>query len=53
MNFVTDGWFRTCLADAETAENDWYSNRHTFCSWVAMNGAPIKEIVVAAGHKAI
>jgi site-specific recombinase XerD len=31
----------------------WHSNRHTFCSWLAMAGAIIKEIQELAGHKAI
>ena len=31
----------------------WHSNRHTFCSWLAMAGASIKEIQEAAGHKSI
>ena len=31
----------------------WHSNRHTFCSWLAMAGATIKEIQELAGHKTI
>lgn len=31
----------------------WHSNRHTFCSWLAMAGASIKEIQELAGHKTI
>jgi site-specific recombinase XerD len=31
----------------------WHANRHTFCSWLAMAGASIKEIQEAAGHKTI
>lgn len=30
-----------------------HCNRHTFCSWLAMAGASIKEIQEAAGHKTI
>ena len=31
----------------------WHCNRHTFCSWLAMAGASIKEIQEATGHKTI
>ena len=31
----------------------WHCNRHTFCSWLAMAGATIKEIQELAGHKTI
>lgn len=31
----------------------WHCNQHTFCSWLAMAGATIKEIQEAAGHKTI
>jgi site-specific recombinase XerD len=52
-DFVTDKWFHPCLKKAEIADYVWHCNRHTFCSWLAMNGASIKEIQVAAGHKTI
>lgn len=52
-DFVTDSWFHPCLKEAEIADYVWHCNRHTFCSWLAMNGASIKEIQVAAGHKTI
>ena len=51
--FDTRSWFVPCLAEAEIAEYVWNSNRHTFCSWLEMAGASIKEIQEAAGHKTI
>lgn len=52
-DFVTDDWFHPCLKAAKIADYVWHCNRHTFCSWLAMHGASIKEIQVAAGHKTI
>jgi site-specific recombinase XerD len=51
--FDTRSWFVPCLADAEIAGYVWHSNRYTFCSWLTMAGASIKEIQEAAGHKTI
>ncbi len=51
--FDTRSWFQPCLQDAEIVGYVWHSNRHTFCSWLAMAGASIKEIQEAAGHKTI
>ena len=48
-----DSWFHPCLKEAVIDDYVWHCNRHTFCSWLAMNGASIKEIQVAAGHKVI
>jgi hypothetical protein len=31
----------------------WHSNRHTFCSWLAIAGVPLKTIQELAGHKTI
>jgi site-specific recombinase XerD len=45
--------FQPCLAGAKIGGYVWHSNRHTFCSWLAMVGASIKEIQEAAGHKTI
>ena len=52
-DFVTDSWFHPCLKEAMIEDYVWHCNRHTFCSWLAMNGASIKEIQIAAGHKTI
>lgn len=52
-SFDTRSWFHPCLEDAEIVGYVWHSNRHTFCSWLAMAGASIKEIQEAAGHKTI
>jgi integrase len=51
--FDTRSWFQPCLAAAEITGYVWHANRHTFCSWLAMVGASIKEIQEAAGHKTI
>lgn len=49
----TRSWFQPCLAEAKITRYVWHSNRHTFCSWLAMAGASIKEIQELAGHKTI
>lgn len=51
--YDTRSWFVPCLAEAEITGYVWHSNRHTFCSWLAMAGASIKEIQELAGHKTI
>ena len=51
--FDTRSWFVPCLEDAQISGYVWHSNRHTFCSWLAMAGASIKEIQELAGHKTI
>jgi len=51
--FDTRSWFVPCLQDAEIEGYVWHCNRHTFCSWLAMAGATIKEIQELAGHKTI
>jgi integrase len=49
--FSTRAWFDPCMEEAGIADYVWHSNRHTFCSWLAMNGASTREIMIAAGHK--
>jgi integrase len=49
----TRGWFLPCLAEAEITGYVWHGNRHTFCSWLAMKGASIKDIQELAGHKTV
>ncbi len=51
--FDTRSWLGSCLVEAGITDYVWHSNRHTFCSWLAMAGATIKEIQEAAGHKTI
>ena len=51
--FDTRSWFVPSLEEAEIEDYVWHSNRHTFCSWLAMAGASIKEIQELAGHKTI
>ena len=45
--------FNECLEAFQIEDYTWHNNRHTFCSWLAMAGASIKEIQEAAGHKSI
>ena len=52
-NIRTRSWFHPCMEDAGIQGYVWHSNRHTFCSWLAMAGATIKEIQELAGHKTI
>ncbi len=46
-------WFQPALQAAGITGYTWHSNRHTFCSWLAIAGVSIKEIQVLAGHKSI
>jgi len=41
------------MEDAGITGYVWHCNRHTFCSWLAMAGASIKEIQEAAAQKSI
>ena len=52
-SFDTRSWFHPSMEDAGISGYVWHCNRHTFCSWLAMAGASIKEIQEAAGHKSI
>jgi integrase len=51
--FDNRSWYVPCLKDAQITGAMWHTNRHTYCSWLAMAGATIKEIQEAAGHKTI
>ena len=51
--YSTRYWFKPALAKAGIADYVWHGNRHTFCSWLAMAGASVKEIQDLAGHKSI
>lgn len=53
QDFDNGDWFDPLLDDAGIDDYTWHSNRHTFCSWLALNGATLKEIQEAAGHKTI
>jgi integrase len=46
-------WFRDLCAEIGIADYTWHNNRHTFCSWLAIDGASLKEIQELAGHKDI
>ena len=50
---TTKDWFTPCRADSGVEAYTWHSNRHTFCSWLAMARATTKELQEAAGHKTI
>jgi integrase len=52
-NHTTRDWFKPALADARITEYKWHGNRHTYCSWLSMSGASLKDIQELAGHKAI
>jgi integrase len=52
-SFDNRSWLIPCLAKAKVADAVWHTGRHTFCSWLAMAGASMKEIQEAAGHKTI
>lgn len=46
-------WFDESLKTAGIKDYTWHTNRHTFCSWLAMEGASQREIMDLAGHKTI
>lgn len=46
-------WFERLLADLKTTDYTWHNNRHTFCSWLAIGGTPLKTIQELAGHRSI
>jgi integrase len=52
-DYDTGDWFHPALAEAGIAGYVWHSNRHTFCSWLAMAGATDRQIMEAAGHKSM
>lgn len=49
----TRTWFTPALAEAGIEGYTWHCNRHTFCSWLALAGVPLKTIQVLARHKTI
>lgn len=46
-------WWAAALKEAEIEDFRWHDLRHTFCSRLAQNGASLKIIQEAAGHKTI
>ncbi len=46
-------WFDRLMAEFEIEPYTWHHNRHTFCSWLAIAGVPLKTIQELAGHKTI
>lgn len=51
--FDNRSWLNPCMDEAGIENALWHTHRHTFCSWLAMAGASMKEIQEAAGHKTI
>lgn len=49
----TRTWFTPALKAAEIEDYVWHCNRHTFCSWLAIAGVPLKTIQELARHKTI
>ena len=49
----TTEWFRPWLSAAGVTDYAWHGNRRTFCLWLAMAGAPMKDIQVLAGHRTL
>lgn len=46
-------WFTAVIRRAEIEDYTWHNNRHTFCSWLAIGGTPLRTIQELAGHKTI
>lgn len=46
-------WFTAAVRRAGIDDYTWHNNRHTFCSWLAIAGKPLKTIQELAGHKTI
>jgi integrase len=48
-------WFDTILTEDGVKIEDytWHNNRHTFCSWLAIAGTPLRTIQELAGHKTL
>jgi integrase len=52
-NMDTRSWFHPAMEAAEVEGYVWHCNRHTYCSWLAIAGVPLKTIQELAGHKTI
>ena len=52
---VQPRWFSELLQSEAIGIEDytWHNNRHTFCSWLAIAGTPLRTIQELAGHKTI
>ena len=46
-------WFIPAMKSAGIDDYTWHSNRHTFCSWLAIEGVSLKEIQELSGHKTL
>jgi integrase len=52
-SYENRSWFKPCMKEAQITGYIWHSNRHTFCSWLTIAEASIKEVQEPAGHKTI
>jgi integrase len=50
---VQPRWIHAPMEAAEIFDCTWHNLRHTFCSWHAMAGTPIKTLQELAGHRTI
>jgi site-specific recombinase XerD len=46
-------WFQDLVRELNIDDYSWHNNRHTFCSWLAIAGKPLKTIQELAGHRTI
>lgn len=46
-------WFEAAVKKAGVTNFTWHCLRHTFCSWLVMNGVDILTVSKLAGHKSI
>jgi site-specific recombinase XerD len=49
----TRPWFKPAMKAAGIEDYVRHSNRHKFCSWLAIADVPLKTIQELAGHKTI
>lgn len=50
---VQSEWFVSLMQKLGFEGMVWHSLRHTFCSWLAIEGVPIQTIQELAGHKTL
>jgi site-specific recombinase XerD len=46
-------WFEDAVEKSGITKFTWHCLRHTFCSWLVMNGVDILTVSRLAGHKSI
>jgi integrase len=50
---VVTPWLDNACETLGIFDYTWHNNRHTFCSWHAINGTPLITIKELAGHRSI